>query len=100
MGYLRKIPLAFKYVFDGEVALKNKIWIIFGLIYLVSPIDLIPEPVLGLGIVDDFVLLTFILNKMSTTLENYSYEKQRKKQYKDIKGEIIEDVDYEIKDDE
>ncbi|MTI66657.1 MAG: DUF1232 domain-containing protein [Firmicutes bacterium] len=100
MGYFRKIPLAFKYIFDGEVPFKNKIWIIFGLIYLVSPIDLIPEPVLGIGIVDDFVLITFILNKMSMELENYSYEKQRKKQENDIKGEVIEDVDYEIKDDE
>jgi len=99
MSFFRKIPLAIKYLFDGEVPFRKKLWVLFGLIYFISPIDLIPAPVLGLSIIDDLVLITFIINKMSSDLDKYKINLERRKKEKDIKKDIIEDVDYDIKDD-
>jgi len=99
MSFFGKIPLAIKYLFDGEVPFRKKLWVLFGLIYFISPIDLIPAPVLGLSIIDDLVLITFIINKMSSDLDKYKINLERRKKEKDIKKDIIEDVDYDIKDD-
>ena len=99
MSFFRKIPLAIKYLFDGEIPFRKKLWVLFGLIYLISPIDLIPAPVLGLSIIDDLVLITFIINKMSSDLDKYKVTLERRKKEKDIKENIIENVDYDIKDD-
>ncbi len=100
MTFINKIPLAIKFLFDKEVPFRKKIWIILGLIYLISPIDIIPEPVLLLGIIDDITLMTLILSKLSSDLDKYIVEKEEKKNVKDIKGKIIENVEYDIEDDE
>ena len=39
---------------DKTVPLRKKLLILLGIVYLVSPIDLIPAPVLIFGLVDDF----------------------------------------------
>lgn len=98
MRLLRNIPTAIKYLFDGEVPFKKKILLILGIIYFISPIDLIPEPVIGLGIIDDVALITYILSKLSADLEEYRLKKYRKNKDEEIKDKIIEDVDYDIKD--
>ena len=41
--------------------MREKWWVIIPVIYILSPADLIPEPVLGFGIVDDLVILGFLL---------------------------------------
>ena len=83
-----------KFLFDKNIPLREKWWVIIPIIYILSPADLIPAPVLGLGIVDDLVMLGFLLT--------FVYDKT-KKYYYDNKGEdknIIENVEYEIHKDE
>ncbi len=50
----------------GKLAL-----IIGGLIYIISPIDIIPEFILGFGFIDDFMIAGFILKKIDSVLEQY-----------------------------
>lgn len=98
MSFFKKIPLAIKYALDNDVPFYKKLWIIFGLFYLFSPIDLIPEPVLGFGFIDDIVILGFIISKMNSELDKYKVNLARKKKEENIKEKIIENVDYDIKD--
>jgi len=100
MFFIKKIPIAINFLLDRDVPFRKKIWIILALVYTISPIDLIPDPVLGLGIIDDAVLITFVLNKLSSDLDKYVKDKERKEKEKEFKDKIIENVEYEIQDDE
>ncbi len=100
MGILRKIPLAIKFLFDKRVPFNKKISIILTLIYLISPIDLVPDPVFGLGIIDDIVLVMFVINRLSQELDHYINISSTRKKEKNFKGKIVENVEYEIKDDD
>ena len=59
------------YLKDPNQSIFRKILIFFGIIYLLSPLDLVPEPVFGAGIVDDVVLWLFILSYMAKELDSY-----------------------------
>ncbi len=99
MSFLKKIPIAFTFLFDKDVPFKKKILLIIGIIYFALPIDFIPEPILLLGFIDDIAILAFVLTKLSSDLDEYIKNKEIKKKNKDIKGKIIENVEYDIKDD-
>jgi uncharacterized membrane protein YkvA (DUF1232 family) len=61
-GLLRQVRLAWRLLNDGRVPGWVKLVPVAGLIYLISPIDLIPDLMLpGLGEVDDIVLLLLAL---------------------------------------
>lgn len=88
MSFIKRASTAIKFLFDSNVSFSKKIWIILGLIYLISPIDLLPEPILGFGIIDDIVLIMYILTKLSKDLDEYINKENK----------IIENVEYEVKD--
>ena len=96
MNILLRLSLIYKFFFNKEIPLKEKWWIIIPVIYLVSPVDLIPEPILGFGFVDDLVMLTYLLSVVMDKTKKYN----NKTKNETSKEKIIEDVDYEIKDDE
>ncbi|KPU27887.1 hypothetical protein TR13x_00600 [Caloranaerobacter sp. TR13] len=88
MSFIKRASIAIKYLLDSNVPFSKKIWIILGLIYLISPIDLLPEPILGFGIIDDIVLIMYILAKLAKDLDEYMNKEKK----------IIENVEYEVKD--
>lgn len=100
MTFFKKIPIAFKFLFDKEVPFRKKIILIIGIIYFLVPIDFIPEPILLIGFIDDIVILAFVLTKLSSDLDKYMEDKEIIKKNKGVKGKIIENVEYEIKDDD
>ncbi len=58
---------------------RSLVWLLVFVLYAVIPFDLIPDPLiamLGLGALDDLLVLTYVLNKMSPDLERYRYFKQ------------------------
>jgi uncharacterized membrane protein YkvA (DUF1232 family) len=62
------------------------------LLYILNPIDLIPLPVLGFGILDDLVVFVVLMKLVDRTLLKYYNEEK-----KDMDPEhIITDVDYEV----
>lgn len=66
---LRKLP---KYMMDGENPKYKKIAIIFAVVYIISPIDAVPElfaPVVGW--LDDLGVFTLLALFLKTELNNY-----------------------------
>lgn len=90
-----RILFILKFLFDKNVPLKEKWWVIIPFIYILSPADLIPAPVLGFGIVDDLVMLSFLLTKVYDKTKKYYFENKKTEQ-----KDIIENVEYKIDKDE
>lgn len=91
-----RILFILKFLLDKKVPLREKWWIIIPLIYILSPADLIPAPILGFSLVDDLVMLAFLLTKVYDKSQKYYFDKKNVEE-----DQIIEDVDYEIhKDDQ
>lgn len=67
----KRIRYLRKFLFDSAVPKRKKLLVIFGIIYLLAPIDLVPEVVLGFGFIDDIVLWLFILNYLAGELDSY-----------------------------
>lgn len=91
------------YLLDPSASKSKKILIIFGIIYLLSPVDLIPAPVLGFSVIDDLVLWGAILNYLSEELDRYveaggSAMAEARRKYKG--SDIIEGEARVIEDDE
>lgn len=54
--------------------MKNKFIIIVvlaGIIYFVSPIDIVPDFLVGLGFLDDAAILSFVIKQISDELYKY-----------------------------
>lgn len=95
---MNRFFLIFKFLFDKSIPLKEKWWIIIPLIYILSPADLIPAPILGFSIIDDLVMLFYLLSVVNSKTKKY-YDSIDKK-HKERKENIVENVEYEIKKDE
>jgi len=82
---------------NPDVKLWDKMKIILMLLYIISPVDLIPAPVFGFSIIDDLIILGFLLNVINKLLIKYNYKETKK----DINEEdIVENVKYEIKEED
>ncbi|SFI07293.1 YkvA family protein [Modicisalibacter xianhensis] len=46
-------------------------WMALALLYLISPIDLIPEMLVLIGVVDDIVIVGWLLARVDTALSDY-----------------------------
>jgi len=96
MNILFRISLIFKFLFDKKIPLREKWWILIPVIYILSPVDLIPEPILGFGFIDDIVMLGYLLAVVTEKTRKYNSKNKN-----DIKEDkIIENVEYEVKDEE
>ena len=69
--FFRRVVSLRYYLMDPDRPKRKKILIISGIIYLLSPIDLVPEPVFGLGLIDDVVLWIFLLSHLAEELDVY-----------------------------
>ncbi|MEC7880814.1 MAG: DUF1232 domain-containing protein [Chloroflexota bacterium] len=86
INIIRTIRNSLRYLFNEEIPFKYKLIPIFGVIYLIIPIDLLSEiRILGIGLIDDLFILY---------LACYWFERLSKK-YLDSKGYI--ETDYEVK---
>jgi uncharacterized membrane protein YkvA (DUF1232 family) len=70
------------------ISTKSILMIIAGLLYFVTPLDLIPDFIIGLGIVDDAAVIGFVINQLNKELDQFKNWKTQKK----------EDLPIEIKD--
>ncbi|OPJ56827.1 YkvA family protein [Alkalithermobacter paradoxus] len=96
ISFLRKINVFFRYLKDEKVSIIKKIktGFLFGFaaLYLLSPIDLIPDMIFGLGLIDDGFILVHIFNMLNEELKDYDNK------IKEEKSKIVEIKDYIIKD--
>lgn len=90
-----------KYLFQDKTApLKYKAAVVLGLIYLFSPVDLIPAPILGFGILDDLTIWGCLLYYLKDPLSKYGKEFEDKKKNPTKGKQVIEDVTYTVVTDE
>ena len=61
-----------------DVSAKSIVIFIVALAYIISPIDLIPDYILGYGQIDDAVILGLALNFLEKDLAKYREWKERK----------------------
>jgi uncharacterized membrane protein YkvA (DUF1232 family) len=61
-----------------DISKKTIIIIVATVIYFVSPIDLIPDFIVGLGIFDDVALIGFTAKQISTELERFKIWKDNR----------------------
>ena len=90
---IRNIKYLPKFFMDPSVNFLEKFESIIYILLIVSPVDIIPEYLIGVGFIDDFLILLVFLNRILSNLEHY------KENHKEEKTEII-DVDYRVKDDD
>jgi len=93
---MNKIKLLIRYVKDKEVSVFKKLLIFGGLLYLIFPMDIVPDVLIGLGILDDAAVLLFVWNAIKSELTEY--EGKVSNPHVD-KSKIIE-VDFKKEDDE
>lgn len=93
------LPQYFK---DKNISIFKKVLLMAMLVYVFSPIDLLPDPILGFGFVDDIVLAIYAISKASHELDKYIINKDSvdRKSNEDVNtSKIIDNVEYEVKED-
>jgi uncharacterized membrane protein YkvA (DUF1232 family) len=70
-----KIITGLRLILDRRVPISMKFIPLFTVLYIISPIDLIPEAlVLGLGFVDDIALAVWLFNLFTNRASRYIME--------------------------
>lgn len=82
---------------DKNVSFWKKALIVFGVIYLLSPVDLIPAVIFPFGFMDDIILWAWILIKLKDTLDGYWMPEKEGNYSQKYKGkDIVEGVDFSV----
>lgn len=70
------IPM-FKDIFTGNyrMPILRVITFIAALAYLIWPIDLVPDFIIGLGWIDDLIIFSFVSRTLEEELKKYQYHK-------------------------
>lgn len=63
----------------NNVSRASIVAIIGSLLYFISPLDVIPDFILGLGFIDDAFIIGFVFNKVAKELEKYQAWKDNQK---------------------
>ncbi|WP_205666576.1 DUF1232 domain-containing protein [Aminipila luticellarii] len=94
---LKRIKAIKSMMMDKSVPRRKKLLIILGIIYLVSPIDLIPPVLFPIAWMDDLVVWIWILLHLKDELDKYWVGDKAEDLSKNYKGkDIIEDAEYEV----
>ena len=92
---IRAIPSFLK---DKTVPMRKKALVVFGLIYLILPVDLIPPVIPVFGFLDDAVLWLFILYYLREELDRYAVPSGSSG--KEFGGRDVIDVDFTVNEEE
>ncbi len=73
---LKRIKLIIRYMKDRNVSVFKKLLIIGSLLYLIFPVDIVPDFLIGIGILDDITVLTFIWIALKSEIDAYGNRKE------------------------
>jgi len=76
--YLEDVQLAYKMLRDPQFQMANdtKTVLIIALLYIISPIDLMPDAIPFLGLLDDVLVAGYALRQAAAELERYRHHLQ------------------------
>ncbi len=96
---LKRIAAIISLLRDKTVPLRKKALVIFGLIYLVLPVDLIPPILFPFGFIDDLILWIFILWHLKDELDSYWLGEKSEDLSKKFRDKtIVEGVEFDVED--
>ena len=82
---------------DKTVSKRKKLLVIFGVIYLLIPMDLIPPVIFPFGFMDDIIVCLWIITHLGETLDRYWNGEKTVDYSKNFKAEnLVEDVSFEV----
>lgn len=84
---------------DKTVPLRKKALVVFGIVYLFLPLDLIPPIIFPIGFLDDLLLWIFILYYLKDTLDTY-WLGEKEVSYEGKFKETIEGEDFVVVEDD
>lgn len=93
---MNKVRLLIRYIKDKEVSVFKKLLILGSLLYIVFPFDIVPDFIIGLGLIDDAAVILFVWKALK--FELIEYEKNIRSNDMD-QSKVIE-VNFEKNDDE
>jgi uncharacterized membrane protein YkvA (DUF1232 family) len=78
-AYVDDLQLAYRMLRDPnfQIAKETKTVLIIAFLYIISPIDLIPDAIPLLGMVDDVLVAGYALRQASAELERYRHTVQK-----------------------
>lgn len=98
---LKRIKAVFYMLKDRTVPFRKKALIIFGLVYLVLPVDLIPPILFPFGFIDDLILWIYILWTLKDELDSYWMGEKSEDLSRKFSGKnMVEGVEYKVEDDD
>ena len=106
MKIFKRIAALIPMIMDKEQSLWKKALVIGAIIYLISPIEFIPDFLLPFGLIDDIILWACILVLLGDTLDGYAEKSSKTRKSfvnynKKFKGStVIDNVEYEVTDEE
>lgn len=74
--FLEKLQVMYHYFVDPLPSKKKKALIGAALLYFITPMDVIPDIIPGLGWIDDGVAALFVWNLLKNELERYEQKRQ------------------------
>ncbi|MBQ4507122.1 MAG: DUF1232 domain-containing protein [Firmicutes bacterium] len=81
---------------DRSVSFWKKALVVFGIIYLLLPVDLIPPMIPVLGAFDDLILWAFILVYLGDDLERYMIPQEGGSAASKYRGRDVVDAQYSV----
>jgi uncharacterized membrane protein YkvA (DUF1232 family) len=97
---IRRIKAIKEMMKDKTVPKRKKALVIFGVIYLFLPVDLIPPVLFPFGFLDDLVLWLFIIWHLSDILDTYWMgEKSEDYSGKFKSKDLVENVSFDVDED-
>ena len=93
---LRRLKAVPKLMKDRSVSLWKKALVVFGIVYLVLPVDLIPPIVPVFGFLDDVILWAFILVHLKDELDRYAIPQEGGSGADMYTGRDVLEADYTV----
>ena len=98
---LRRIAAITSLLRDKTVPLRKKALVIFGLVYLITPIDIIPAVLFPFALLDDLILWIYILWTLKDELDAYWLGEKTEDLSKKFRDKtIVEGVEFDVEDKE
>ncbi len=101
LALFRRIKAIIPFLKDKDAPKRKKALVIFGIVYLFLPVDIIPPFFFPIGFVDDLIIWVYILSHLGPELDEYISTGSKKgdtaKKFRD--KDIVEGVQFEVEDD-
>lgn len=84
---------------DKTVPLRKKLLVIFGIVYLLTPVDLVPPILFPFAIVDDMIIWIYILWHLAEELDTYWIGEKKEDLSKKFRDKtFVEGVEFNVED--